>query len=359
VSFEVEKGETVGIIGSNGAGKTTSLKLMSRITWPSSGNVTLSGRIAALIELGAGFHPELTGRENVFLNAAILGMDRSEVRREYDRIVEFAELERFMDTPVKRYSSGMFARLGFAVAAHVSPDVLLVDEVLAVGDVNFQRKCFAFIQDFVRSGKTTVFVSHNLFALEQLCDRLIWLDQGRVIAEGASSEILTAYMNEQDARLRRIERQVSTGDPIVIEHAEACDGTGQTREQFHFEEDVVIRLSYHTQQLIRRPHFVVSILDGATMQPLILASMLVDGQVPDYITGRGTLQCRFASPPLRPRTYHVWGEVHAEDRQSQLVRWQMLTAFSVVGDSSASGAGSLRHQRSDAPVRVDYQWLVE
>ena len=357
VSFAVNTGETVGIIGSNGAGKTTSLKLMSRVTWPTRGQIDVRGRVAALIELGAGFHPELTGRENVFLNAAIMGMSQAEIRREYDRIVAFAELDRFMDTPVKRYSSGMFARLGFAVAAHVAPDILIVDEVLAVGDVNFQRKCFDFIQDFVRSGRTTVFVSHNLYALEQLCNRLIWLDGGKVMTEGGAAEVLTAYMDEQDRRLRHLERQDHLAGPLTIESVQMLDAEGQARDVFLPGEGVCIRVNYRADQPLPKPHFALAVWDATTRQPLILASMLVDGQAPDQIQGSGSVTCQLDAPPLLPRTYHVWGEVYAADRQTQLARWQPLAAFTLVGDHAEGGAGSLRHARSDAPVRAAYRWL--
>jgi ABC-type polysaccharide/polyol phosphate transport system ATPase subunit len=358
VSFAVEPGETVGIIGSNGAGKTTSLKLMSRVTWPSRGRIEVNGRVAALIELGAGFHPELTGRENVFLNAAIMGMSQAETRRAYDRIVAFAELDRFMDTPVKRYSSGMFARLGFAVAAHVAPDILIVDEVLAVGDVNFQRKCFDFIQDFVRSGRTTVFVSHNLYALEQLCSRLIWLDKGRVVQTDGAATVLTAYMDAQDRELRQIERVTETDGMLIIEGVESLLPDGRPAEVFPSGEDVLLRITYRATKPVDRPHFVLAIWDAATRQPLILASMLADGFAPNGISGRGTLTCRFLNPPLMPRTYHVWGEVYAADRKNILVRWQPLASFSIVDTEAADrpGDGNLRHVRTDAPVRSQHVW---
>lgn len=356
VSFTVEKGETVGLIGSNGAGKTTSLKLMSRVIWPTEGRVDTDGRVAALIELGAGFHPELTGRENVFLNGAILGMSQSEIRRQYPNIVTFAELERFMDTPVKRYSSGMFARLGFSVAAHVDPDVLLVDEVLAVGDVNFQRKCHEYIHAFVRSGRTTIFVSHNLYALEQLCDRLIWLEKGIVVVTGNAREVLTAYMDAQDRKLHEIERDMSTDSDLVIEYVETCDASNQARDSFMPGEDVVVRVTCRTKRSITQPHFVLAVWDATTRQPLIMASMLVDGQTPAEIGERGTLACRFTAPPLLPRTYHVWGEVYGADRQTLLLRWQPLAAFTINATMGRDATDSLRHVRADAPIRVDYDW---
>src|SRR5476649_1536253 len=181
VSFEVKRGEVVGIIGRNGAGKSTLLKILSRITEPTKGRVHIKGRVASLLEVGTGFHPELTGRENIFLNGAILGMSRAEIRRRFDEIVGFAEIEKFLDTPVKRYSSGMYVRLAFAVAAHLEPEILVVDEVLAVGDADFQKKCIGKLSEVGGSGRTVLFVSHNMHTVERLCNRLLVLEGGRVL----------------------------------------------------------------------------------------------------------------------------------------------------------------------------------
>jgi len=183
VDLEIREGERVGIIGRNGAGKSTLLKLLSRITEPSSGKIHLHGRVSSLLEVGTGFHPELSGRENIFLNGAILGMSRAEIQQRFDDIVEFSGVARFLDTPVKRYSSGMYTRLAFAVSAHLEPDIMLVDEVLAVGDAEFQKKCLTKMGDVAESGRTVLFVSHNMSAVEQLCDRVLWVDDGRVVED--------------------------------------------------------------------------------------------------------------------------------------------------------------------------------
>lgn len=238
VSFEVRQGEVVGIIGANGAGKSTLLKILSRITEPTSGWAEIQGRLGSLLEVGTGFDPELTGRENVFLNGAILGMKRGEIKRRFDEIVEFSEVERFIDTPVKRYSSGMYMRLAFAVAAHLEPEVLIVDEVLAVGDASFQRKCLGKMGNVAKSGRTVLFVSHNMLAVEDLCDRAIWLQDGAIASEGSSKSVVSRYLRESsststersweapedapgnaDVRLRRVRVRPeggSAGDEICV-----------------------------------------------------------------------------------------------------------------------------------------------
>lgn len=199
VSFQLKRGEALGIIGRNGAGKSTLLKIMSRVTAPTSGVVRAKGRIASLLEVGTGFHPELTGRENIYLNGAILGMNRAEVNRKFDEIVDFSGVEKFIDTPVKRYSSGMYVRLAFAVAAHLEPEILVVDEVLAVGDAEFQRKCLGKMSDVANEGRTVLFVSHNMPAILRLCPSAILLDKGRLVRQGSAVEVTNAYLYENES----------------------------------------------------------------------------------------------------------------------------------------------------------------
>jgi ABC-type polysaccharide/polyol phosphate transport system ATPase subunit len=205
VSFEADEGEVVGIVGRNGAGKTTMLKILARITEPTAGVARMRGRVGSLLEVGTGFHPELTGRDNVFLNGAILGMKRSQIRARFDDIVEFAGVERFIDTPVKRYSSGMYLRLAFAVAAHVEPDIVAVDEVLAVGDAEFQRRCLGKMSEFAREGRTVFFVSHDLGAIAQMCERAIWLDAGRVRHDGPAPRSIELYLAERSREVPQVE----------------------------------------------------------------------------------------------------------------------------------------------------------
>src|SRR5438132_3872312 len=199
ISFEVERGEVIGLIGRNGAGKSTLLKVLSRITYPNSGRVDVNGRVGSLLEVGTGFHDELTGRENIFLNGSILGMRKREIEAALDKIVEFADIGGFLDTPIKRYSSGMRMRLGLPVVAHLNTDVLFVDEVLAVGDAPFQKKCLGAMRELSDGGRTLVFVSHNMAAIENLCTRTIWIDHGTVMQDGDTREVIRGYLNSFDA----------------------------------------------------------------------------------------------------------------------------------------------------------------
>lgn len=196
ISFEIKRGEKVGIIGKNGAGKSTLLKILSRITEPTSGRISITGRVASLLEVGTGFHPELTGRENIFLNGAVLGMSRIEIKKKFDEIVAFAEVENFLDTPVKRFSSGMYMRLAFAVTAHLEPEILIIDEVLAVGDIAFQQRCLGKIDAIGKEGRTVLFVSHNMAAIQQLCQRSLLLNSGCLIAENNSEDVIDLYMQQ-------------------------------------------------------------------------------------------------------------------------------------------------------------------
>jgi lipopolysaccharide transport system ATP-binding protein len=233
VSFQINSGEVVGIIGRNGAGKSTLLKILSRITAPTEGEVAVRGRVASLLEVGTGFHPELTGRENIFLNGAILGMTRSEVRRKFDEIVNFADVGRFVDTPVKHYSSGMYMRLAFAIAAHLETDILLVDEVLAVGDASFQQKCLAKMQDVAGHGRTVLFISHNMTAVQSLCERVIHLVNGQIKSEGDPGKEIQDYLSSS-ARFMQQTRW-TLGDALTITNVHFTPDPVETGNDFRFE----------------------------------------------------------------------------------------------------------------------------
>ena len=250
VTFEVERGEVIGIVGRNGAGKSTLLKILSRIVEPTTGIARLRGRVASLLEVGTGFHPELTGRENIYLNGAMLGMRKAEIDRKLDEIVAFSEIEKFLDTPVKRYSSGMYVRLAFAVAAHLEPEILIVDEVLAVGDYAFQKKCMGKMRDVASGeGRTILFVSHNMGALAQLCERGILLEEGRVTMIAPVDDVIKSYLksglNHNTAQVRF---PTDPAKPCQFVSAEILHGDGSLGSDFSCDEPVIIRLRFEVRQ---------------------------------------------------------------------------------------------------------------
>ncbi|MEJ7848066.1 MAG: ABC transporter ATP-binding protein [Pyrinomonadaceae bacterium] len=248
VNFQVEEGETLGIIGHNGAGKSTLLKILSRITKPSSGSVEIRGRVGSLLEVGTGFHNELSGRENIYLNGAILGMKRAEIQKKFDEIVAFSEIEKFLDTPVKHYSTGMYMRLAFSVAAHLDPEVLIVDEVLAVGDVGFQKKCLRKMRDVGESGRTIIFVSHDMQAITRLCSRVIWLKDGELQRDGESKQILGEYLHEQSRTSAEKTWGIleqAPGDEIArLRGVRVYDENGQTASSVDIRRPVNIEVRY-------------------------------------------------------------------------------------------------------------------
>lgn len=262
VSFEINRGEAVGIIGRNGAGKSTLLKVLSRITEPSAGRVSIKGRVASLLEVGTGFNPELSGRENIFLNGAILGMSRREIKRKFDEIVAFAEVEKFLDTPVKRYSSGMYVRLAFAVAAHLEPEILLVDEVLAVGDVEFQKKCLGRMGEVTKGGRTVLFVSHNMASVVNLCQRAILLDAGKTVIDGKAAEVVQKYLANTTSSGGEIvwaDPSDAPGNDMVRLHAVRIlqHGHDGPTADVDISKEVLVQISYWNLQ------------DGARIYPAI------------------------------------------------------------------------------------------
>lgn len=263
VSFEIKQGDRIGILGRNGAGKSTLLKILSRITEPTTGHITIKGRVASLLEVGTGFHPELTGRENIYLNGAILGMSKAEIKNKFDEIVAFAEIEKFLDTAVKHYSSGMYVRLAFAVAAHLEPDILIVDEVLAVGDVQFQKKCLGKMEDVGNAGRTVLFVSHNMPVLRRLCQKGIWLEAGKVNKWGTAEECVDAYIENfetfQDADLGYFDltkRNDRAGNgKIRFQTVQLLGSDGSQRSNFEFYEPFTIEFQIECREKVR-PCFV-------------------------------------------------------------------------------------------------------
>jgi lipopolysaccharide transport system ATP-binding protein len=255
VSFEIKQGDRVGIIGRNGAGKSTLLKVLSRITEPTSGSIRIKGRVASLLEVGTGFHPELTGRENIFLNGAILGMSRVEIQRKFDEIVDFAEVEKFLDTPVKRYSSGMYVRLAFAVAAHLEPEILIVDEVLAVGDAQFQKKCLGKMQNVASEGRTIIFVSHQMAAISNLCSSCIMLQKGELIFAGKTEHAIQKYLesgldtqNNTKGNLQAF--RPSWAKPLITS-VRVLDSNGREQNRFPLGSDLTFEMTFATQGTAR------------------------------------------------------------------------------------------------------------
>jgi len=263
VSFDVSAGETIGIIGRNGSGKSTLLKSLARITALTEGTIRLRGRVGSLLEVGTGFHPELTGRENVYLNGAILGMKRQEIAERFDAIAGFSGVERFLDTPVKRYSSGMYVRLAFAVAAHLDPDILLVDEVLSVGDAEFQRKCLQRMSSFAESGRTVVFVSHNMWAVRRLCDRVIILDRGSILAEGNTDEIVHKYLQGAAEAVEAEEIKFAMGpiESYRVVGVRLLDDDGAAVRQFAISRGATAEIEYEVLRPGTRVGFSLVLFD--------------------------------------------------------------------------------------------------
>jgi len=271
ISFEVKKGERIGIIGRNGAGKSTLLKLLSRITEPSTGCIELHGRVASLLEVGTGFHPELTGRENIYLNGAILGMGRAEIKQKFDEIVDFAEVEKFLDVPVKRYSSGMYVRLAFAVAAHLEPEILVVDEVLAVGDIEFQKKCIGKMNEVAKGGRTILFVSHNMQAINSLCSRAILLAQGCLYQDGPVGDVVQQYLlagSKRDGEVLWGRHEKSLGDGLFhLKAMRLLKMGGEVSTQFRSDEPIRIQMEF---ELIELPPNLVVGYDLCTPEGLVV-----------------------------------------------------------------------------------------
>jgi lipopolysaccharide transport system ATP-binding protein len=308
VSFEIKQGDRVGFIGRNGAGKSTLLKVLSRITEPTSGSIRIKGRVASLLEVGTGFHPELTGRENVFLNGAILGMSKVEIKRKFDEIVAFAEVEKFLDTPVKRYSSGMYVRLAFAVAAHLEPEILIVDEVLAVGDAQFQKKCLGKMEDVGKEGRTVLFVSHQMSAVESLCTRGILLESGNICLDGTSTQAVGAYL----------EKAYSMGQTMSLSQRNDRSGSGKVRassfrilngegiqeSSLKSGEDYYFEVGYSNNTAITLKDVVVSldIFDEKGVRVLLLRSNFTQSNI-TVSSDKGYIYCGINNLPLASGLY--------------------------------------------------------
>lgn len=354
VSFEVQRGEAFGIIGSNGAGKSTILKLLSGIMKPTTGSVSVGGRLSALIEVGAGFHPDLTGRENIFLNGTILGMRRREIRRKFDEIVAFSGLDNFIDTPVKRYSSGMYARLGFSVAAHVEPDVLIVDEVLSVGDYVFQRKCSEKMASVIQAGATVIFVSHNLKAISELCKRSLFLERGRVLQIGPTNSVIKAYLDRAYAT-----RNEAQDRDVFISNVTLRSETGDNVVELGPGDRLSVNVEVRASKPCERLALVLMVFDNDHYEVFNTSTERL---------GHGTFalnvgeyfHCAVDLDMHLPQgTFHIGVAVYRYDIQREFDRWMPAATVFVQSNVDVRGAANLyprvavhRVEQEPASVRV-------
>jgi lipopolysaccharide transport system ATP-binding protein len=362
VSFDVRQGEVVSIIGRNGAGKSTLLKILTRITEPTEGRVEIHGRVGSLLEVGTGFHPELTGRENIYFNGAILGMRKAEIDRKFDEIVAFAEVEKFIDTPVKRYSSGMSVRLAFAVAAHLEPEILLVDEVLAVGDAAFQQKCLGKMGDVAQGGRTILFVSHNMAAVATLTHRSIWIDYGKIKAIGSTQEVIEAYLNEvisnsqqngfaSLASLPR-PRGIPLDPKVRLEWVRTRDNRGNQTNSFAEGEPIIVELGFKVREEARNLEFgvgVTSLRHGVEL--FVVPSPVYRPALPE---DRYCVQLSIDPNYLRAGAYYLTLKAFADGLgQENLVN---AIQFSIMANDSNRGEDGLYKVWIGGLLRLDYRW---
>ncbi|MCD4750119.1 MAG: ABC transporter ATP-binding protein [Thermoanaerobaculales bacterium] len=352
VEFEIDEGERVGIIGRNGAGKTTLLKVLSRITQPTTGRVSINGRIASLLEVGTGFHPELTGRENIFLNGAILGMGRAEIRRVFDDIVAFAEVERFLDTPVKRYSSGMYVRLAFSVAAHLDPEILVVDEVLAVGDLDFQQKCLGKMREVGRSGRTVLFVSHNMHAVEALCDRAIVLDRGLVVFDGGVGEAVSHYRtlgSSTEGSIEACAKRVNKGG-FRISELWLENAARERPRAFSPGEEIHLRMTFEVEEDFDGKEVEVGFGIDNELGDRIFTAVSTWGDTPVISReGTTTVACVISALPLVGGRYLVSASVGYRGLGFDYVQQCSVLNIKQIGKSWANRG--IEHGHIDVPYR--------
>jgi ABC-2 type transport system ATP-binding protein len=354
IDLSIPVGTTLGIIGPNGSGKSTLLKTMAKILTPNRGVVRVNGTMSSLLELGIGFHPELTGRENVFLSGSLLGQTRSDVEQRYDSIVEFADIEEFMDTPVKNYSTGMYARLAFAVAVSVEPEILLVDEVLSVGDENFQMRCYERISEFRRQGRTIVLVSHSLDTIRSLCDEAVWVDEGVIRQAGEAHEVVASYLAEVhgspdvDPMLALTGRRLGTGDALITKVA-FLDETGAPTTSFHTGKQMTVRLRYQASRPVYDVSCAVTIFRAETLV-LLFSQNTREGGVPLDLSGEGTIEFTIPELPLLKGSYLMSVALH-DHMAKKVYDWhERRYSFLVFENPELPYAGGLMHVPSEWKV---------
>lgn len=359
VSFDVSEGESFGLIGPNGAGKSTALKLLTRVSPPTEGRIDVRGRVGALLEVGSGVHPELSGRENIWLYGRILGMRGPEIRNRFDSIVDFAELGHVLDMPVKRYSSGMQLRLGFSIASHIDPDIFVVDEALSVGDAVFQAKCVERMSQFVNEGRTLIFVSHQLGAMEAVCQRAAFMLSGRIVEQGPVHEVLERYLGwVEETRLEGTRPVAEAHSDQVNFLCASCHGEdGSERHVFGPRDYLEIRLRFDSPRL-ERPNVAVGITDGRPGY-LVFCSMAEDGQAPPVVgPGPWEVVLRIGELRLRPRLYEVICIVADSESVGWLTDALRVATFRVESSELGEGPVALMSARVAGAVDVDYEWEV-
>jgi lipopolysaccharide transport system ATP-binding protein len=358
LSFQVQQGEVLGIIGRNGAGKSTILKILSRVTTQTSGEVKVKGRIASLLEVGTGFHPELTGRENIYLNGAILGMNRREIARKFDEIVDFAEVEKFIDTPVKRYSSGMYVRLAFAVAAHLEPEILIVDEVLAVGDAQFQKKCLGKMGEVAHEGRTVLFVSHNMAAIAGICEKTMVMDQGSITAIDNPQKATQIYLNlfSKGSEVFFEDAKHSGEGPIQFSsfHVETADGNKS--DQLISGSPVNFVIGYQSpEKLVRNVGVSIVIFSSDGVRLTNLWNEYHSGKPFDSIPGTGNFVCKMDKLPFRTGQYIVNLYCSVDDRTSDFI--ERAAAFDVT-DGDFYGSGRIS-RNANGYFFIEHMWSFD
>jgi lipopolysaccharide transport system ATP-binding protein len=366
VSFELRGGETLGIIGVNGAGKTTLLRMINGLIKPDRGKITVRGRVGALIALGAGFNPILTGRENIYVNAAVLGLSKREADRILDDIIDFADIGDFIDTPVQSYSSGMRVRLGFSVAAHLSPHVLLIDEVLSVGDFAFREKSFAHMTRICNNGAAVIFVSHSMAAILTICHRALWLEQGKIRTLGPAEEVVKSYLEAQEEiatrwALQEAERSLYRDDQVLYEQMritkiELMNQDGLLTTSFRRGDDLHVRIHYMASRPIPEPHFIIHV--GTHKETLFVADMLRDDIAPPTIEGEGAIDCVFYDLPLLPNRYVANVFVLGKTPIIRIVFPPKQVFFNMISDDDINRRNvmSLIRRSGLFPVATEWRW---
>jgi ABC-type polysaccharide/polyol phosphate transport system ATPase subunit len=364
VSFDLHRGECLGLIGHNGAGKSTILKMLSGIYGPTQGSIAYDGNLSALLEVGAGFSPMLSGRENIYISGSIRGMTNDEIERKYDQIVAFSGVEEFIDMPIKFYSSGMLVRLGFAVLAHLEPDILLIDEILAVGDMEFQKKCIDHVTKLRQSDMALMLISHSLYRIESLCSRCIWLEHGQVMMEGDTKEVVKAYRDDQIRKSRKTPVSQQRTDLLVesaffeVRAVELLNGSGKSVDEAGYGDPLRFCIRYRAKQRIEKPLFHLAF--RAQEVRVFESSMLIDGDAPASVEGEGEVICEIPQPQLLPNNYTLVLSIRSATGATELIEPFDALEFGIGLDGlerlNPQGPYALGHLSHGNLVYQDYSW---